>query len=92
MEHVYNFNVLGLIINCHHDRNPHLNSIGIKIPRVIGLLRKLKYTLSLHVLQSHITHIVTYALHTFSHKIELLERKTLRNNPPIAHTEQWLKK
>ena len=45
IENVYNFNFLGLTINCHLDWKPHLNSIGIKIARVIGLLRKLKYTL-----------------------------------------------
>ena len=43
IEHVYNFNFLGLNINCHLDWKSHLNSIGIKVARVIGLLRKLKY-------------------------------------------------
>ena len=43
IENVYNFNFLGLTINCHLDWKPHLNSIGIKMARVIGLLRKLKY-------------------------------------------------
>ena len=42
IEHVYNFNFLGLIINCHLDWKPHLISNGIKVARVIGLLRKLK--------------------------------------------------
>ena len=32
------------LINCHLDWKPHLNSIGVKVARVIGLLRKLKYT------------------------------------------------
>ena len=39
IENVYNFNFLGLTINCHLDWKPYLNSIGIKIARVIGLLR-----------------------------------------------------
>ena len=29
IENVYNFNFLGLTINCHLDWKPHLNSIGI---------------------------------------------------------------
>ena len=33
IEHVYNFKFLGLIINCHLDWKPHLNSIGIKVAR-----------------------------------------------------------
>ena len=52
IEHVYNFNFIGFIKNCHHDWKPHLNSIGIKIVRVIGLVRKLKYTLTIQVLRS----------------------------------------
>ena len=38
--------LLGLIINCHLDSKLHLNPIGFKIARVIGLLRKLKYMLA----------------------------------------------
>ena len=51
-EHVYNFNFLGLIINCHLDWKPHLNSIGIKVAKVSWLLRKLKYMLPIQVLRS----------------------------------------
>ena len=64
------FNFLGLIkINCHLDWNPHLNSIGIKVARVIGLLRKLNYdnapnTSVVNYLE--LNHIATYALCTFS--------------------------
>ena len=52
IENVHNFNFLGLTINCHLDWKPHLNSIGIKIARVIGMLRKLKYMLPTQVLRS----------------------------------------
>ena len=51
IENVYNFNFLGLTINCHLDWKPHLNSIEIKIASVIGLLRKRKYTLPTQVLR-----------------------------------------
>ena len=68
IENVYNFNFLGLTINCHLDWKPHLNSIGIKIARVIGLLRKLKYTLPTQVLRSIYNSLILphYALRTSS--------------------------
>ena len=71
IENVCNFNFLGLTINCHLDWKPHLNSIGIKIVRVIGLLRKLKYTLPRQVLRSIynsliLTYMQFYALCTLS--------------------------
>ena len=52
IEQVFNVIFLGLIINCHLDWKPHLNSIEIKVARVIGLLCKLKYTLPIQVLRS----------------------------------------
>ena len=102
IEHVYNFNFLGLIINCHLDWKPHLNSIGINVARVIGLLRKLKYTLPIQVLRSIYNSLILPHMHyalsawgTKCHKIELLQKKALRiifSKSPIAHTEPLLKK
>ena len=60
---MFNFLHVGLIINCH------LNSIGIKVARVNGLLRKLKYTLPIEVLRSIYNSLIlphNYALCTFS--------------------------
>ena len=101
IEHVYNFNFLGLIINCHLDWKPHLNSIGIKVARVIGLLRKLKYTLPIQVLRSIYNSLILPHMHcallawgTRFYKIELLQKKALRiifSKSPIAHTEPLLK-
>ena len=101
IENVYNFNFLGLTINCHLDWKPHLNSIGIKIARVIGLLRKLKYTLPTQVLRSIYNSLILPPMHyallawgTQCHKIELLQKKALRvifSKSPIAHTEPLLK-
>ena len=101
IENVYNFNFLGLTINCHLDWKPHLNSIGIKIARVIGLLRKLKYTLPTQVLRSIYNSLILPHMHyallawgTQCHKIELLQKKALRvifSKSPIAHTEPLLK-
>ena len=69
IENVYNFNFLGLTINCHLDWKPHLNSIGIKIAGVIGLLRKLNYTLPTQVLRSIYNSLILPHMHyirTFS--------------------------
>ena len=63
IEHVYNFNLLGLIKNCHLDWKSHLNSIGIKVARVIGLLRKLKYTLPIQVLRSIYNSLILPHMH-----------------------------
>ena len=38
IDNVYNLNFLDLSINCHLDWRPHLNSIGIKIARVIVII------------------------------------------------------
>ena len=81
---VYNFNFLGLTIHCHLDWKPHLNSIGIKLARVIGLLRKLKYTLPTQVLRSIYNSLILPHMYyaflawgTQCHKIELLQKKEL---------------
>ena len=63
IEHVYNFNFLGLIINCHLDWKPHLNSIGIKVARAIGLLHKLKYMLPIQVLRSIYNSLILPHMH-----------------------------
>ena len=43
IEQVYEFNFLGLIIDANVNWKAHLNAIGTKVSRVIGLLHKLKY-------------------------------------------------
>ena len=101
IENVYNFNFLGLTINCHLDWKPHLNSIGIKIARVIGFFRKLKYTLPTQVLRSiynspilpHM-HYALLAWGTQCHKIENITLSAFffnNSKSPIAHTEPLLK-
>ena len=89
-------------MNCHLDWKPHLNSIGIKVARVIGLLCKLKYRLPIQVLRSIYNSLILPHMHyallawgTRCHKIELLQKKALRiifSKSPIAHTEPLLKK
>ena len=90
------------MINCHLDWKPHLNSIGIKVARVIGLLCKLKYTLLTQVLRSIYNSLILphmhYALLAWGkkcHKIELMQKKSLRVifiMSLIVHTEPLLKK
>ena len=67
IENVYNFNFLGLTKNCYLDWKPHLNSIGIKIARVIGLFRKLKYTLPTRVLRSIYNSLILPHMHICTH-------------------------
>ena len=48
IKNVKEFNFLGLIIDSNLNWKAHLNAIGAKIARIIGLLRKLKYTFPKH--------------------------------------------
>ena len=99
IENVYNFNFLGLTINCYLEWKPYLISIGNKIARVIGLIRKLKYTLHTQVLRSICNSLILPHMHyallawgTQCHKIELLQKKAvIFSKSPIAHTEPLLK-
>ena len=43
IEQVYDFNFLGLKIDSNLNWEAHLNAIGTKVSRIIGLLHKLKY-------------------------------------------------
>ena len=52
IEHVKEFNFLGLILDSNLNWKAHLKAIGSKISRVIGLLRKLKYIFPKYILCS----------------------------------------
>ena len=84
IENAHNFKFLGLTINCHLDWKPHLNSIGIKIAGVIGLLHKLKYMLPTQVLRSIYNSLILPHLH-----YALLAWGFSKS--PIAHTKPLLK-
>ena len=43
IEQLYEFNFLGHIIDANLNWKAHLNTIGTKVGRIIGLLHKLKY-------------------------------------------------
>ena len=42
IEHVYEFNFLGVIFNSHMNWNTHINYIASKISRTVGILYRLK--------------------------------------------------
>ena len=102
IDHVKEFTFLGLILDSNLNWNAHLNSIGSKIARVIGLLRKLKYIFLKHILRSIYNSLIlphmNYSLSAWGNKcnkIELLQKKAVRLinlKTPIAHTEPLLKK
>ena len=52
IKQVYEFNFLSLIIDANLNWKAHLNVIGIKVSRTIGLLHKLKYIFPKQVLHS----------------------------------------
>ena len=96
IEQVYEFNFLGLIIDANLNWKAHLNAIGTKVSRIIGLLHKLKYVFQKKVFHSIYNSLImphiNYSLlawGTKSNKIELLQKKAIRvlySKSPIAHT------
>ena len=93
IEHVKEFNFLGLILN--------LKAISSNISRVTGLLRKLKYIFPKYIVCSIYRTLIlphlNYSLLTWGNKcikIELLQKKAVRLVnfiSAIAHTEPLFK-
>ena len=84
IDHVKFFYFFGLMLDSNLNWDAHLNSIGSKIARVIGLLRKLKYLFPKHILCfiyiSLILPHINYSLLAWGNKcnkIELLQKKLL---------------
>ena len=96
IDQVYEFNFLGLIIDANLNWKAHLNAIGTKVSRIIGLLPKLKYVFPNNILHSIYNSLIMPHLNysllawgTKSNKIELLQKKAIRvlySKTPIAHT------
>ena len=96
IDQVCEFNFLGLIIDADLNWKAHLNAIGTKVLRIIGLLHKLKYVFPNNILHSIYNSLIMphsnyshLAWGTKSNKIELLQKKAVRvfySKTPIAHT------
>ena len=56
IDQVYEFNFLDLIIDANLNWKAHLNAIGTKVSRIIGLLHKLKYVFPNNILHSIYNH------------------------------------
>ena len=84
IDHVTEFTFLCLILDSNLNWSAHLNSIGSKIARVIGLLRKSKYMFPKHILCSIYNSLILphmnyslLALGNKCNKVELLQKKLL---------------
>ena len=75
--HVKFFTFLGLILDSNLYWNAHLNSIGSKIERLIGLLRKLKYMFPKYILCSIYNSLIlphmNYSLLAWGNKCNKIE-------------------
>ena len=96
IDQVYEFNFLGLTIDANLNWKAHLNAIGTKVSKIIGLLHKLKYVFPNNILHSIYNSLIMPHLNysllawgTKSNNIELLQKKAIRvlySKSPIAHT------
>ena len=102
---VNDFKFLGLIISLNLKWNKHINHIGIKVSKVIGIKFPLKTIFPSDVLQTLYNSLIMphfhYCLLTWGstikteHKFYLLQNNALRlidNSHYIAHTEPIFKK
>ena len=95
IDHVKEFNFLGLILDSNLNWKAHQKTISSKISRVIGLLHKLKYIFPKDIFCSIYKTLIlphlNYSLLTWGNKcskIELLQKKAIRLvnfKTPITH-------
>ena len=100
IEHVPSFNFLGIMLDENLSWKSHIEMVGNKIPKVTGILYRLKNVFSENVLfvlyNSLIVSYMNYGLLLWgihSHKLELLQKKALRlmtNSNYLAHTTPLL--
>jgi len=102
VEYVENFTFLGMTIDCQLTWKNHINMISLKISRIIGVLRKLKYIFPSHILKtiynSLIVSHLSYGLLVWGTKGEKIikqQKKAIRivnlSQTPTAHTEPLFK-
>ena len=100
IEHVESFNFLGIMLNENLTWKSHIEMVGKKISKVMGILYRLKNIFPENVLfvlyNSVIVSYINYGLLLWGvhiHKLELLQKKALRfmtNSGCIAHTTPLL--
>ena len=100
IDHVTNFNFLGIILNSHLTWTSHVQHISIKISRIIGIMYRLKHIYPQSVLlMLYNTLIVSHFNYCIliwgskivnNHQIHKLQKKALRiiyNSDYVAHSE-----
>lgn len=105
IEHVKQFNFLGLIINTSLKWNSHIDYIILKISRIVGLLYRLKhiypknvlYTLYNSLILPHLTYCILIWGSTIvkGHPLHLLQKRAVRtisNSDYLAHSEPICKR
>ena len=101
IEHVQNFQFLGIMLNKHLNWDTHINHIAKKISKTIGILNRLKRTLPTFTLKtiynSLINSHINYGILCWgykSNKILKLQKKAVRvisNSKFNAHTQPLFK-
>ena len=103
IENVPKFNYLGIIIDWHLLWNSHIEMIGLKVSKAIGIINHLKSIYPQHVLFtlynsliiSHMLYgILLWGKSDNVDKIAKLQKRAIRTisfNRPIAHTEPLFK-
>ena len=100
IEHVYEFNFLGVIFNSHMNWNTHINYIASKISRTVGILYRFKDIYPQSVLLTLYNTLILPHFHYClllwgssikeNHPLHMLQKKAVRiidNSHYIAHTE-----
>ena len=100
IEHVFEFNFLGVIFNSHMNWNTHINYIATKISKIVGILYRLKDIYPQSVLLTLYNSLILPHFHyclllwgssiTENNPLHLLQKKAVRiidNSHYIAHTE-----
>ena len=87
IEHVNQFDFLGVVLDENVKWDKHINKVGNKINRNIGLISKLKYYLSVHTLKTLYNSLIlryfnygilAWGLSTSSKRLVILQKKAAR--------------
>ena len=104
IEHVFEFNFLGVMFNSHMNWNTHINYIASTIARTVGILYRLKDIYPQSVLLTLYNTLILPPFHYClvlwgssikeNHPLHLLQKKAVRiiyNSHYIAHTKSICK-